>query len=228
MNTPENSERIDDWASRLIDGDVSLDDVDEALRDDVVARAERFARVRRTLRAASANAPTDTDDVVARVMAEVVPGSGGVRRRSGVWVSGLVAAAAVATIVGVAVSSSGRTSSDEAADEATRATPGSDVALDMKVAVAATEAPAAAAIDAELATTEAPAATKESGSDATADSGPAVTTFGAGDACPDELRPTIVPLAVVDGENVEIHWSAEHGVVVYRISDCSVVLATTP
>lgn len=211
MNTPEKSERIDDWASRLIDDDIVLDDVDEALRADVVARAERFAQVRRTLRAASSNVPTDTDDVVARVMAEVVPGSGGARRRSTVWVSGLVAAAAVATIVGVAVSSSGRTSSDEAADVVTRATPGSDVALDMEVAPAATEAPAAAG---------------EFADGAASDAAPA--THASIDACPDDLRPTIVPLAVIDGENVEIHWSAVNGVVVYRISDCSVVLATTP
>jgi hypothetical protein len=48
------------------------------------------------------------------------------------------------------------------------------------------------------------------------------------DACPDDLRPTIIPVATINGEDVEIHWSAAHGVVVYRISDCSVVLATTP
>lgn len=210
MNTPENSERIDDWASRLIDGDIVLDDLSPDVREAVTVRAERFRVVRETLLRSRVDEPTTTDAIVERVLSTTRR-----RDRVRVYVGGLAAAAAVATIVGVAVSTSGR--SDD-----------SSVAEDVATAPAAETQTKVASMDAAPAT-EAP--TAESVSESVSDgagSDMSAATYAAGDACPDELRPTIVPVATIDGEDVEIHWSAAHGVVVYRISDCSVVLATTP
>lgn len=199
MNTSDNSERIDDWASRLIDGDIVLDDVDHVWREAVRARAEQFGVVRETLLASRDIVPANTDAVVARALS-MSPR----HRRPRIYVAGLAAAAAVATIVGVAVSSAG--DSREPSMVAEVATAPADASQTM---IAADE-PAPA--------TEAPTAGQAS----------TAMDASAGDACPDDLRPTIIPRAYIDGEAVEIHWSAVDGVVVYRISDCSVVLATTP
>lgn len=206
MNTSENSERIDDWASRLIDGDIVLDDLSPDVRDAVTIRAEQFRVVREILLRSRVDEPTTTDAIVERVLSTTRR-----RDRVRVYVGGLAAAAAVATIVGVAVSTSGR-SDDSSVAEDVATTPASET----QTKVASMDAASA---------TEAPAAESVSGG---AGSDMSAATYAAGDACPDELRPTIIPVATIDGEDVEIHWSAAHGVVVYRISDCSVVLATTP
>ncbi|MCE2763839.1 MAG: hypothetical protein LW627_04940 [Ilumatobacteraceae bacterium] len=193
MNTPEKSARIDDWASRLIDDDIVLDDIDPTSRDAVMERAEQFRVMRDALRRTRDDTPANTSAVVTRVLATSPR-----HRRVGPYVASLAAAAVVATIVGVAVSSTG--DSREPSTVAENAT---------QTKIAADE-PAPA--------TEAPAAGQA----------PTAMDFSVGDACPDDLRPTIIPLAYIDNEAVEIHWSAVNGVVVYRISDCSVVLATTP
>lgn len=206
MNNPDNSEMIDDWASRLIDGDIVLDDVSAEARDAVTMRAEQFRVVRETLLRSRDDAPTSNRAVDDLVMADVRP-----RRRLAVYITGVAAAAAVASIVGVAVSSSGRSDDSLVADGVATAP-----AAETQTKVASIEAAPA---------TEAPAAeplSDDAGSDM------AATKYAGGDACPDDLRPTIIPIATIGGEDVEIHWSAAHGVVVYRISDCSIVLATTP
>jgi hypothetical protein len=190
MNTSENSERIDDWASRLIDGDIVIDDVEIDVREAVMVRAEQFRMVRETMLRSrdDASASTVNVDVQRALSTSARPG------RARVYITGLAAAAAVATIVVVAVSSSGR-SEVPAADVQTKV-----ASMDASTASAAPEmAVEMSAADGAIA-----------------------------DACPDDLRPTIIPVATINGEDVEIHWSAAHGVVVYRISDCSVVLATTP
>lgn len=205
MNTSDNSERIDDWASRLIDGDIVLDDVDHVWREAVRARAEQFGVVRETLLASRDIVPANTDAVVARALS-MSPR----HRRPRIYVAGLAAAAAVATIVGVAVSSAGDSREPSmVAEVATAPADASQTKIAADEPAPATEAPAA---------TEAPTAGQAS----------TAMDASAGDACPDDLRPTIIPRAYIDGEAVEIHWSAVDGVVVYRISDCSVVLATTP
>lgn len=190
MSNEPTNEQLDDWASAVVDGVTSLDDIDAAWRDRVSARADEFARVRSILRASSNN---DRDDVfVMRISRS---------RRAGAWVASLATAAAIATIVGVAVSSSN--------------TGGNDIAIDSRIA--STESVAGAAADLAMSPMSAsPAA--EAG--AKAGDEPAI--------CPDELRPVLIREAIVDGELVEIHWSTTDGVVVYRIADCSVVLATTP
>lgn len=193
MNDAPLSERIDELASRLVDGDVEIDMIESSLRDDVLRRASQFRDVRSTLSRSRQLTVTTTDSVVARTMAASRP-----RRRVTTYVAGLAVAAAVSTIVGVAVSSSGRSEA-----------PAADVQA--KVAV----------MDAAPAT-EAPAMSSEMAVDMSAADG------AIADACPDDLRPTIIPVATVNGEDVEIHWSAAHGVVVYRISDCSIQFATTP
>ena len=198
MNTSENSERIDDWASRLIDGDIVIDDVEIDVREAVMVRAEQFRMVRETMLRSrdDASASTVNVDVQRALSTSARPG------RARVYITGLAAAAAVATIVGVAVSSSGR-SEVPAAEVQTKV-----ASMD---AAPATEAPA---MSSEMSTEMAVEMSEADGAIA--------------DACPDDLRPTIIPVATINGEDVEIHWSAAHGVVVYRISDCSVVLATTP
>jgi len=198
MNTSEDSERIDDWASRLIDGDIILDDVDADARDAVAERAQQFRVVRETLRRSRGDTPTNTELVVSRVLSKAARG-----RRARVYALGLVAAASVATVVGVAVSSTDRTAPQDIATMAVGTPVDSAGAVDAKTKLAPSLAPA----DGQA------SATMES------------TTS---DICPDDRRPTIIPLAYIDDEAVEIHWSAADGVVVYRISDCSVVLATTP
>jgi hypothetical protein len=198
MNTSENSERIDDWASRLIDGDIVIDDVEIDVREAVMVRAEQFRMVRETMLRSrdDASASTVNVDVQRALSTSARPG------RARVYITGLAAAAAVATIVGVAVSSSGR----------------SEVpAAEVQTKVASMDAAPA---------TEAPAMSSEMSTEMAVEMSAADGAIA--DACPDDLRPTIIPVATINGEDVEIHWSAAHGVVVYRISDCSVVLATTP
>jgi len=194
MNTSENSERIDDWASRLIDGDIVIDDVEVDVREAVMVRAEQFRMVRETMLRSrdDASASTVNVDVQRALSTSARPG------RARVYITGLAAAAAVATIVGVAVSSSGR-SEVPAAEVQTKV-----ASMDASTASAAPEMSTAMAVEMSAA------------------------DGAIADACPDDLRPTIIPVATINGEDVEIHWSAAHGVVVYRISDCSVVLATTP
>ena len=198
MNTSENSERIDDWASRLIDGDIVIDDVEIDVREAVMVRAEQFRMVRETMLRSrdDASASTVNVDVQRALSTSTRPG------RARVYITGLAAAAAVATIVGVAVSSSGR-SEVPAAEVQTKV-----ASMDASTASAAPE------MSSEMSTEMAVEMSAADGAIA--------------DACPDDLRPTIIPVATINGEDVEIHWSAAHGVVVYRISDCSVVLATTP
>ena len=196
MNNAPLSERIDELASRLVDGDVEIDLIESSLRDDVLRRASRFRDVRSTLSRSRHVTMTATDSVVARIMAASRP-----RRRLTSYVAGLAVAAAVSTIVGVAVTSV--TSSDRS-DEPTRdAASNEPTTFEADVAVAAVASDVAVASD-------------------------AAREGAIGDVCPDELRRTIIPLATIDGESVEIHWSPTDGVVIYRISDCSIQFATTP
>jgi hypothetical protein len=211
MNTSENSERIDDWASRLIDGDIVIDDVEVDVREAVMVRAEQFRMVRETMLRSrdDASASTVNVDVQRALSTSARPG------RARVYITGLAAAAAVATIVGVAVSSSGR-SEVPAAEVQTKV-----ASMDASTASAAPE------MSTNEMSTEMSSGDMSTAMSSTMGDVPAEAADLA-DACPDDLRPTIIPVATINGEDVEIHWSAAHGVVVYRISDCSVVLATTP
>jgi hypothetical protein len=190
MSNEPTNEQLDDWASAVVDGVTSLDDIDAKWRDRVSARTDEFARVRSILRASSDN---DRDDVFVMRTSR--------SRRVGVWVASLATAAAVAAIVGVAIGSS----NDD----------GNDIALDSRIA--APESVAGATADLAMSPMSA-APQPEAG----------VRADDASAICADELRPVLIREAIVDGELVEIHWSMTDGVVVYRISDCSVVLATTP
>lgn len=193
MNNAPLSERIDELASRLVDGDVEIDMIESSLRDDVLRRASQFRDVRSTLSRSRHVTMTTTDSVVARIMAASRP-----RRRLTSYVAGLAVAAAVATIVGVAVTSI--TSSDRSNEPIRDASSNEPTILEAEVAVAS-----------DMAVTS-----------------DAARAGAVGDVCPDELRRTIIPLATIDGESVEIHWSPTDGVVIYRISDCSIQFATTP
>ena len=190
MSNEPTNEQLDDWASAVVDGVTSLDDIDSEWRDRVSARADEFARVRSILRASSNN---DRDDVFVMRTSH--------SRRAGAWVASLATAAAVATIVGVAIGSSNNG--------------GNDVAVEPRIA--SPESMASASADLAMSPMS---ATPQPEAGAKAGDVPGI--------CADELRPVLIREAIVDGETVEIHWSMTDGVVVYRIADCSVVLATTP
>ena len=203
-NDDELRDRIDAWASGLVDGDVSIDDVDASARDVVAARAEEFRRGRRML---LDSFDTTVDDlVVARASAVRFARP----TRIGVRIAALTAAAGVFTLIGVAIGSSqnGSDSTAFAGDEVVAAAEASSPAPAMESG--AVEKSADTGVEAPAAMT----------------AGESVSPDGA--RCPDGSRPVIIPEAVVEGELVEIHWSAGDGVVVYRLSDCSVVLAMTP
>jgi hypothetical protein len=190
----------------LIDGDIVIDDVEVDVREAVMVRAEQFRMVRETMLRSreDASASTVNVDVQRALSTSARPG------RARVYITGLAAAAAVATIVGVAVSSSGR-SEVPAAEVQTKV-----ASMDASTASAAPE------MSTEMSSGDMSTAMSSTMGDVPAEAADLA------DACPDDLRPTIIPVATINGEDVEIHWSAAHGVVVYRISDCSVVLATTP
>lgn len=207
-NDDELRDRIDAWASALVDDDISIDDVDTTARDVVGARAEEFRRGRRML---LDSFDTTVDDFVVTRASAVRSAR---PARIGIRVVALTAAASVFTLIGVAIGS---------AQNGSYSTEFAEVA-DAEVTdggVAATEAPLAAPV------MESVAAEKSADAGVEAPAAPMVASAD-GATCADGSRPVIIPEAVIEGERVEIHWSAGDGVVVYRLSDCSVVFAMTP
>ncbi|MFM8650198.1 MAG: hypothetical protein ACKODY_10615 [Actinomycetota bacterium] len=207
-NDDELRDRIDAWASALVDGDISIDDVDTTARDVVGARAEEFRRGRRML---LDSFDTTVDDFVVTRASAVRSAR---PARIGIRVVALTAAASVFTLIGVAIGS---------AQNGSDSTKFAEVA-DAEVTdggVVATEAPLAAPV------MESVAAEKSADAGVEAPASPMVASAD-GATCADGSRPVIIPEAVIEGERVEIHWSAGDGVVVYRLSDCSVVFAMTP
>ena len=203
MSSTPDPELIDELASRLLDGDIAVADIEPALLDPVLARRAVFAANRDRLR-------HETPLIASPDVR--IPAVGASRTRSiGYTVAGL-AAAAVVGLIGVAIGSSrdsSETSFDSSANDESRTaesfaavTAAPEAALPMTAA----ELPPAAA-DTGLATT---------GTSAT----PAV--------CPDPVGRALIYTGVYDGEAVEVHFSDTDGLVVYRLTDCAVVLGIVP
>ena len=229
---------IDELASRLVDRDIDLADVPTALRVAVESRAAQFSTNRQQLLTSLPRADGSTIDSAINVALRSSRSQPVVRAKSrkfGVYVGALAAAAAVVAVVGVAVTQSG--SSDESV---------SDMAVTAKIspevaaAPMASEAPAemSAASFAPMAADSALSGAKTSLIISTTDelqdlmSEWSVEGFDVPQRtmalCEDSLRPATDIEVTFAGEPAEIHFTPQDGVIVYRISDCSVIIGIVP
>ena len=229
---------IDELASRLVDRDIDLADVPTALRVAVESRAAQFSTNRQQLLTSLPQADGSTIDSAINVALRSSRSQPVVRAKSrkfGVYIGALAAAAAVVAVVGVAVTQSG--SSDESV---------SDMAVTAKIspevaaAPMASEAPAemSAASFAPMAADSALSGAKTSLIISTTDelqdlmSEWSVEGFDVPQRtmalCDDSLRPATDIEVTFAGEPAEIHFTPQDGVIVYRISDCSVIIGIVP
>lgn len=229
---------IDELASRLVDRDIDLADVPFELRAAVESRAAQFSTNRQQLLTSLPQADGSTIDRAINVALRSSRSQPVVRAKSrkfGVYIGALAAAAAVVAVVGVAVTQSG--SSDESV---------SDMAVTAKISpeVAAvpmaSEAPAemSAASFAPMAADSALSGAKTSLIISTTDelqdlmSEWSVEGFVVPQRtvalCDDSLRPATDIEVTFAGEPAEIHFTPQDGVIVYRISDCSVIIGIVP
>ena len=215
---PEHDDTIDELASRLLDGDIELHEIDETQRSTVLARRDVFAVNRDRLRLETPLSPVAT-----------LQSSSRSRSRSMRYTVLGLAAAAVVGLVGVAITTQG----DNDADMTSGALPAetasasdaaqSDAVVEMSTMSAATEAPAAASM--------APAASPSASAaaDASTAGGAASTkAFGLVEVCPDPVGRPVIYSGTYEGQIVEVHFSDIDGLVVYRTSDCGVVLGIVP
>ena len=229
---------IDELASRLVDRDIDLADIPSELRTAVESRAAQFVTNRQQLLTSLPQADGSTID---RALNEALRSSRTqpvVRvksRRFGVYIGSLAAAAVVVAVVGVAVTQSG--SSDESV---------SDMAVAAKISPEVAAAPMASEAPAEMsAASFAPMAADSALSGAKASliigdtnelqdlvSEWSVEGFVVPQRtvalCDDLLRPAIDVEVTFAGEPAEIHFTPQDGVIVYRISDCSVIIGVVP
>jgi hypothetical protein len=229
---------IDELASRLVDRDVDLADVPSELRAAVESRAAQFVTTRQQLLTSLPQADGSTID---RAVNEALQShrtqsvTHTRARKFGVYIGSLAAAAVVVAIVGVAVTQSG--SSDESV---------SDMAVAAKISPDVAAAPMASEAPAEM--------SAESFSPMIADSAISgakasliindtselqdlvsewsvegfVVPQKSEALCDDPLRPAIDVDVTFAGEPAEIHFTPQDGVIVYRISDCSVIIGIVP
>jgi hypothetical protein len=233
---------IDELASRLVDRDVDLADVPSELRAAVESRAAQFVTTRQQLLTSLPHADGSTiDRAVNEAINEALRShrtqsvTHTRARKFGVYIGSLAAAAAVVAIVGVAVTQSG--SSDESV---------SDMAVAAKISPEVAAAPMASEAPAEM--------SAESFSPMIADSAISgakasliindtselqdlvsewsvegfVVPQKSEALCDDPLRPAIDVEVTFAGEPAEIHFTPQDGVIVYRISDCSVIIGIVP
>jgi hypothetical protein len=229
---------IDELASRLVDRDVDLADVPSELRAAVESRAAQFVTTRQQLLTSLPQADGSTID---RAVNEALRSSRTQSvthtrsRKFGVYIGSLAAAAAVVAIVGVAVTQSG--SSDVSV---------SDMAVAAKISPEVAAAPMASEAPAEMsAASFAPMAADSAltGAKASLIIGDTnelqdlvsewsnegfVVPLKPEALCDDPLRPAIDVEVTFAGEPAEIHFNPQDGVIVYRISDCSVIIGIVP
>ena len=229
---------IDELASRLVDRDIDLADVPTALRVAVESRAAQFSTNRQQLLTSLPQADGSMIDSAINVALRSSRSQPVVRAKSrkfGVYIGALAAAAAVVAVVGVAVTQSG--SSDESV---------SDMAVTAKISPEVAAAPMASEAPAEMsAASFAPMAADSTLSGAktsliisTTDelqdlmSEWSVKGFVVPQRtvalCDDSLRPATDIEVTFAGEPAEIHFTPQDGVIVYRISDCSVIIGIVP
>lgn len=228
---------IDELASRLVDRDIDLADIPSELRAAVESRAAQFSTNRQQLLTSLPQADSSTIDRAINVALRSSRSQPVVRAKSrkfGVYI-GALAAAAVVAVVGVAVTQSG--SSDESV---------SDMAVTAKISPEVAAAPMASEAPAEMsAASFAPMAADSAFSGAktsliisTTDelqdlmSEWSVEGFVVPQRtmalCDDSLRPATDIEVTFAGEPAEIHFTPQDGVIVYRISDCSVIIGIVP
>lgn len=215
--TPHHESRddlIDELASRLLDDDITLDEIDANLRASVVARHAVFSANRDRLRRETPITREEPTRSTSRSVRYTVLG---------------LAAAAVMGVLGVAITSQGRdddvsTAGGASADASAFSVPAADALMSAgvdsstDVVVAASMAPAAAT---ESPATEAPEA---AASPAAADMSKSLSA----PLCPDPVGRPVIYTGTYDGQSVEVHFSDADGLVVYRTSDCTAVLGIVP
>ena len=236
---------IDELASRLIDHDIDLGEIPEELRAAVNTRAVEFDNNRQQLLSSIPLADSSTiNAAIQRAAAEgrtqtaiqlktqLTP------RRLSRYVASLAAAAAVVAVVGVAVTRSG--SSDQSVAE---------IAATAKIAPEEMAAPMASEAPADMSANSFAPMAADSGVAETASWGlplvindtnelqdllSAWTVEGfvvpqkTAPLCDDPLRPAADVEATFAGETAEIHFTQPDGVVVYRLSDCLVIVGIVP
>ncbi|KGA11806.1 MAG: hypothetical protein GM46_2755 [actinobacterium acAcidi] len=233
---------IDELASRLVDRDIDLADVPTELRAPVESRAAQFSTNRQQLLTSLPHADGSTiDRAVNEAINEALRNSRTQQttevksRKFGVYIGALAAAAAVVAVVGVAVTQSG--SSDESVSDIAVTT---KISPEVAAAPTASEAPAemSAASFAPMAADSVLSGAKTSLIMSTTDelqdllSEWSVEGFVVPQRtvalCDDPLRPAIDVEATFAGEPAEIHFTPQDGVIVYRISDCSMIIGIVP
>ncbi|MEI7505412.1 MAG: hypothetical protein WCK23_01220 [Actinomycetes bacterium] len=228
---------IDELASRLIDHDIEISEIPEALRAAVNARVTQFGETRQQLLASIPHADSSTiNDAIQRAVMSHKTQSR--PRKLSMYIASLAAAAAVVAIIGVAVTRS--SSSDQSV---------SDMAVTAKIlpevmgAPMTSEAPSdmSAASSAPMAADSAVAETASWGlplvindTNELQDLVSAWTVEGfvvpqkTAPLCDDPLRPAADVEVTFAGETAEIHFTQPDGVVVYRLSDCLVIVGIVP
>ena len=220
---------IDDYASGLVDGVVMLEDVAEHLRIAVRSRADLFADQRRELQQSIVEStPTVVEQMIARAISTpVVPQ----RRRVLAYVGSLAAAAVVVAVVGIAVTRSGEptaiTESIASTQQAeTRSAPEENAASMSMAPMAADSlgdeevANVALLVIANLEELE-----KITRPWYQPDQAPLLAAVP---QCADPLLPAVALEVIFDEQPVEIHFSVQDGVVVYRLDDCRVMAGIVP
>lgn len=228
---------IDELASRLVDRDIDLADIPSELRAAVESRAAQFSTNRQQLLTSLPQADGSTIDRAINVALRSSRSQPVVRAKSrkfGVYI-GALAAAAVVAVVGVAVTQSG--SSDESV---------SDMAVTAKISPEVAAAPMASEAPAEMSAASFAPMAADSAFSGAKTSLIISTTDDLQDLmsewsvegfvvpqrtvalCDDSLRPATDIEVTFAGEPAEIHFTPQDGVIVYRISDCSVIIGIVP
>ena len=232
---------IDELASRLIDHDIELSEIPYELRAAVDARAVQFDDNRLQLLASIPHADSSTiNAAVQRAAAEgrTQSTTQSKHRRLSRYVASLAAAAAVVAIIGVAVTQS--SSSDQSVAEIAAT---AKIAPEEMAAPMASEAPADMSVN-SFAPTAADSAVAGTASwdlplvindtNELQDLVSAWTVEGfvvpqkTAPLCDDLLRPAVDVEVTFAGETAEIHFTQPNGVVVYRLSDCLVIVGIVP
>jgi hypothetical protein len=237
-NTDDNNINIDEFASRLVDRDIEINEVPHDLRAAVEARFAHFLATRQQLLDSLPQVESSViDDAIRRATndVEIQSTSRPQVRRIGVYFASLAAAAAVVAIVGVAVTQSGSSDQSE-----------SDMAATSKIAPEAFSTPLASEAPADMAA--------ESFAPMVADSAEAgaktflvindinelqdlvsewsvegfVVPQKAEPLCDDPLRPAIDIETTFAGVPAEIHFSVRDGIVVYRLDNCAMLVGIVP
>lgn len=229
-NTDDDIIDIDELASRLVDRDIDLADIPFELRLIVESRAAQFVTNRQQLLTSLPQADGSTIDravIEALRSSRTQPFVRAKSRKFGVYIGALAAAAAVVAIVGLATTPSG--SSDESVSDMAVA---SKISPEEAAAPMASEAPAEMAADSTLSGAKASFIINDTNELQDLVSQWSVEGFvipqKSEQLCDDPLRPAIDVEVTFAGEPAEIHFTPQDGVIVYRISDCSVINGIVP